>query len=83
MPRGAKARSRFEGAPRQDPQAREQLRQLALAAIGHPGYSDDLAPADRKVDLPEGADIVVTGAQAVLSEELKGQTQVAGDADDD
>jgi len=51
----------------------------------HPLKPDAAISADRFVidDLPEGADIVVTGAQAVLSEELKGQTQAAGDADDD
>ncbi|MFC5563832.1 efflux RND transporter periplasmic adaptor subunit [Methylobacterium aerolatum] len=51
----------------------------------HPVKAEAATSADRPVidDLGEDSDIVVTGAQALLSEELKGQTQAVGDADDD
>lgn len=51
----------------------------------HPLKPDAAISADRYVvdDLDGAADIVVTGPQVVLSEELKGQTQAAGDSDDD
>ncbi|WP_414468153.1 efflux RND transporter periplasmic adaptor subunit [Methylobacterium currus] len=51
----------------------------------HPLKPDAAMSADRYVidDLGGDADIVVTGPQAVLSEELKGQTQASGDTDDD
>ncbi|MGE7416482.1 efflux RND transporter periplasmic adaptor subunit [Methylobacterium tarhaniae] len=51
----------------------------------HPLKPDAAISADRYVvdDLGGAADIVVTGPQAVLSEELKGQTQPGTAADDD
>ncbi|WP_245238704.1 efflux RND transporter periplasmic adaptor subunit [Methylobacterium platani] len=51
----------------------------------HPLKPDAATSADRYVvdDLGGEADIVVTGPQAVLSEELKGRIQASGDADDD
>jgi len=51
----------------------------------HPLKPDAAISADRLVidDLDGETDIVVTGPQAVLSEELKGQIQASGDTDDD
>ncbi|NGM36100.1 efflux RND transporter periplasmic adaptor subunit [Methylobacterium sp. DB0501] len=51
----------------------------------HPLKPDAPISADRYVvdDLGGEADVVVTGPQAVLTEELKGQVQASGDADDD
>ncbi len=51
----------------------------------HPLKADAPISADRYVvdDLGPEADIVVTGPQAVLSEELRGQVQASGDTDDD
>ncbi len=51
----------------------------------HPLKPDAPISADAFIvdDLGPEAEIVVTGPQAVLSEELKGQIQASGDADDD
>jgi hypothetical protein len=51
----------------------------------HPLKPDAAISADRYVidDLGGEADVVVTGPQVVLSEELKGQPQASGDTDDD
>ncbi|BCM86022.1 multidrug transporter [Methylobacterium indicum] len=51
----------------------------------HPLKPDAAISADRSVvdDLGEAAEVVVTGPQALLTEELKGQVQASGDADDD
>ena len=55
------------------------------AFVRHPLKPDAAVSADRYVvdDLDGEADIVVTGPQVVLTEELKGQVQASGDADDD
>ncbi|MGF3023843.1 efflux RND transporter periplasmic adaptor subunit [Methylobacterium aquaticum] len=51
----------------------------------HPVKPDAAISADRSVidDLGNDTEVVVTGPQAVLSEELKGQIPTSGDADDD
>lgn len=55
------------------------------AFVRHPLKVDAPISADTYIvdDLGPEAQIIVTGAQAVLSEELRGQIQAAGDADDD
>jgi len=55
------------------------------AFVRHPLKPEAAISADRTVvdDLGGETDIVVTGPQAVLTEELKGQVRASGDADDD
>ncbi|NEU14150.1 efflux RND transporter periplasmic adaptor subunit [Methylobacterium sp. BTF04] len=55
------------------------------AFVRHPIRSDAPISADTSIvdDLGPAAEIIVTGAQTVLSEELRGQIQASGEADDD
>ena len=68
-----------------------QGRAWIYRSVGDDAFARHLLPIDAPIsadsfvldDLGDAAEIVVTGPQAVLSEEMKGQIQASGETDDD
>lgn len=68
-----------------------QGRAWIYRSVGDDAFARHLLPVDAPIsadsfvldDLGDAAEIVVTGPQAVLSEEMKGQIQASGETDDD